>query len=157
MNERMMNCFRRPYYYSPYGLADDANAISINSASMDTWSERANYSRYLYYSRLRREALNPEDDMLLIPPHVIPNAFFYPPFIKTADGKQSSIVTIFTVWNTMCGSSLLSMPWAMERAGLIPAVILLVGMAAISFYTAYRILEVYENNGKTLIELGVKI
>jgi sodium-coupled neutral amino acid transporter 9 len=47
----------------------------------------------------------------------------------------------------MTGTSLLSMPWAIDRAGLIPAVILLMGMAAISFYTAYRILEVYENNG----------
>lgn len=38
----------------------------------------------------------------------------------------------------------------MERAGLIPAVVLLIGMAAISFYTAYRILEVFENNGNLL-------
>jgi amino acid permease len=39
------------------------------------------------------------------------------------------------------------MPWAMERAGIIPAISLLLGMAAISFYTAYRILDVFENNG----------
>jgi len=37
----------------------------------------------------------------------------------------------------MMGTSLLSMPWAMERAGIIPALLLLIGMAGISFYTAY--------------------
>lgn len=47
------------------------------------------------------------------------------------------------------------MPWAMERAGLIPSVLLLIGMAAISFYTAYRILEVYENNGEFLVMIYV--
>jgi len=49
----------------------------------------------------------------------------------------------------MMGTSLLSMPWAMENAGAIPAVVLLTAVAGISFYTAYRILEVYESNGKT--------
>lgn len=91
--------------------------------------------------------MDPTDDMLLIPPHCIPNDFFYPNFITTVDGKQNSIVTIFALWNTMMGTSLLSMPWAMERAGAIPAVVLLTAVAAISFYTAYRTLEVFENNG----------
>ncbi|XP_021950182.1 sodium-coupled neutral amino acid transporter 9 homolog isoform X1 [Folsomia candida] len=152
-NTRPQSQNRRPYYYSPYGLVEDVNtSTAINSNSMDTWSERANYSRYLFYSRLRRETLDPGNELLLIPPHVVPPGFYYPPFLKTSDGKQNSIVTIFTVWNTMTGTSMLSMPWAMERAGLIPAVVLLIGMAAISFYTAYRILEVFENNESSKIQ-----
>lgn len=50
----------------------------------------------------------------------------------------------------MMGTSLLSMPWAMESAGAIPAVVLLTVVAGISFYTAYRVLEVFENNGEFL-------
>jgi len=56
----------------------------------------------------------------------------------------------FAVWNTMMGTSLLSMPWAMERAGILPAVILLTSVAAISFYTAYRMLQVFEANGNNI-------
>jgi sodium-coupled neutral amino acid transporter 9 len=50
----------------------------------------------------------------------------------------------------MMGTSLLSMPWAIERAGVIPGVTLLLFMALLSFYTAYRILEVFEAHGKPI-------
>ncbi|CAL8073152.1 unnamed protein product [Orchesella dallaii] len=142
---------RRPYHYTR-GAGTNDNSLQVNVTTsnneIDQWSERANYSRYLYYSRLRRE-MNPADDILLIPPHCIPNDFFYPNFITSVDGKQGSIVTIFALWNTMMGTSLLSMPWAMENAGAVPAVVLLTVVAGISFYTAYRILEVYESNASS--------
>lgn len=153
-----MSFRRRPYHYtrgsiSAGGTAENSLQINVavsTNSDIDEWSEIANYSRYLYYSRLRRQ-VDPTDDMLLIPPHCIPNDFFYPNFITTdPDGKQSSIITIFALWNTMMGTSLLSMPWAMERAGAVPAVVLLTAVAGISFYTAYRTLEVFEANGNNL-------
>ena len=53
----------------------------------------------------------------------------------------------------MMGTSLLSMPWAMERAGMIPAIVLLLGATLLSFYTAYRILEVFEAHRKSQLQV----
>ena len=73
----------------------------------------------------------------------------------------------FAVWNTMMGTSLLSMPWAVEQAGLAAGLGiwffpllelyltlclylgLILVMAAICFYTAYCILQVYGVYGKS--------
>ena len=53
---------------------------------------------------------------------------------------QSSLVTVFSLWNTMIGSTIVSMPWAVQQAGLVMGmcecylgVIVLVGCVA--FYT----------------------
>jgi sodium-coupled neutral amino acid transporter 9 len=43
----------------------------------------------------------------------------------------------------MMGTSLLSMPWAVEQAGLVAGLSLILVMAAICFYTAFCILQVY--------------
>ncbi|XP_046666645.1 sodium-coupled neutral amino acid transporter 9 homolog isoform X1 [Homalodisca vitripennis] len=60
-----------------------------------------------------------------------------PPIIASEPRKQSSLVTIFVLWNTMVGTSLLAMPWGVERAGLIMGVILPIVMGALCCYTAY--------------------
>jgi sodium-coupled neutral amino acid transporter 9 len=59
-------------------------------------------------------------DLLNIPDHVVPPSFYqiHLPGLSTA-GKQSSLVTIFAVWNTMMGTSLLSMPWALQQVTVI--------------------------------------
>ncbi|KAK3697790.1 hypothetical protein RRG08_026419 [Elysia crispata] len=54
--------------------------------------------------------------------------------------SQSSVVTIFAMWNTMMGTSLLSMPWAIKQAGYVNGIVLLVVMAGIMAYTSYRVL-----------------
>ncbi|KAI8439162.1 hypothetical protein MSG28_013009 [Choristoneura fumiferana] len=54
---------------------------------------------------------------------------------KTDSRKQSSLVTIFSVWNTIMGSSLLTMAWGVERAGLPAALVLVALMAALCLYT----------------------
>uniref|UniRef100_A0A1B6KXM9 Amino acid transporter transmembrane domain-containing protein n=1 Tax=Graphocephala atropunctata TaxID=36148 RepID=A0A1B6KXM9_9HEMI len=51
--------------------------------------------------------------------------------------KQSSLVTIFVLWNTMVGTSLLAMPWGVERAGLAMGLVLAIFMGALCCYTAY--------------------
>ena len=40
------------------------------------------------------------------------------------DKKISSIQTIFSVWNTMIGSTLVCLPYMVYRAGLIPTIII---------------------------------
>ena len=106
--------------------------------------QAAHYRRYLYYTQLQNQAGLPVD-LLNIPDHVIPSTFFQlhiPGVPESSDGKQSSLVTIFAIWNTMMGTSLLSMPWALEQAGLAMGLIMMSGVAGIALYTAYRILQV---------------
>ncbi|CAJ0596768.1 unnamed protein product [Cylicocyclus nassatus] len=55
--------------------------------------------------------------------------------------KNSSIVTIFTLWNTLMGVSLMSMPWALHQAGLFLGLFLFVAMELLCCYTAYLILQ----------------
>ncbi|KAI1728032.1 transmembrane amino acid transporter protein domain-containing protein [Ditylenchus destructor] len=71
--------------------------------------------RYRLFNRL-----DPGGSHLMMPAHVIPAELFsILPFdeFKDIEGKQGSIVTIFSIWNTMMGTSLLA------------------------FYTAYRVIE----------------
>ncbi|XP_045451605.1 sodium-coupled neutral amino acid transporter 9 homolog [Melitaea cinxia] len=67
--------------------------------------------------------------------------------VITEKNKQSSLVTIFSVWNTIMGSSLLTMAWGVERAGLPMALFLLVFMAGLCLYTAYILLKVNARHG----------
>ncbi|KAK3913893.1 Sodium-coupled neutral amino acid transporter 9-like protein [Frankliniella fusca] len=59
------------------------------------------------------------------------------------EAKQSSLVTIFAVWNTIMGTSLLAMPWGLERAGLLGGLLLIVGMGGLCLYTTFRVLSVH--------------
>ena len=43
----------------------------------------------------------------------------------------------------MMGTSLLSMPWALEQAGLVMGLVCMAIISALCLYTAYRILQVY--------------
>ena len=79
---------------------DHANSVS-NSASI---------SRYKYYSKLAPYA----DTPFVMPDHVVPSNFFIIIPVKKGEG-QSSLITIFSIWNTMMGTSLLAMPWAINQ------------------------------------------
>jgi len=88
------------------------------------------------------------------PDHVLPASFFtvvMPGFgsnrngesRENNDGKCSSLVTIVSIWNTMMGTSLLSIPWAVGKSGLAGALIIGIVMALISCFTAIEIVEVH--------------
>lgn len=53
----------------------------------------------------------------------------------------------FAIWNTIIGSSLLAMPWSVERAGLGLALILMLTVSTLAVYTAYRLLNVQLHHG----------
>ncbi|OXU28233.1 hypothetical protein TSAR_009644 [Trichomalopsis sarcophagae] len=61
--------------------------------------------------------------------------------------KQSSLVTIFSVWNTILGSSMLTMPWGIYMAGFVPAIILILAMSGLCLFTAYKLLQVHKYHG----------
>lgn len=119
----------------PFHIPASASNSVIDSDSL------AIYNRLKYYNKLSA----PKDETLKIPDHVVPVMFFYGLTIilpTDTEHKQSSIVTIFVLWNTMMGTSLLGMPWAIRQAGFTTAIILMVLVAGLCLYTAYRVLSV---------------
>ncbi|TGZ55608.1 hypothetical protein CRM22_010368 [Opisthorchis felineus] len=51
--------------------------------------------------------------------------------------KQNSVITVFTIWNTMMGTSILAIPWALAQAGFGFGIFLIFLVAGIATYTAY--------------------
>ncbi|KAK2157177.1 hypothetical protein LSH36_196g03032 [Paralvinella palmiformis] len=98
---------------------------------------RATINRLNYYSRLDPR----RNSTLIMPNHVVPSEYFLVIPFRQDGGKQSSLVTIFSIWNTMVGTSILSMPWALEQAGFACGISLMCLMAAITLYTAYRVMK----------------
>uniref|UniRef100_A0A2P2I9S2 Sodium-coupled neutral amino acid transporter 9-like n=1 Tax=Hirondellea gigas TaxID=1518452 RepID=A0A2P2I9S2_9CRUS len=107
-------------------------------------------TRYRYYSRLRAPA-QPDDHALVIPDHVVPMHYLLPfipgGFDVGPDGKQASYITIISVWNTMMGTSILTMPWAFGKAGFVGGLVVMIGMAILCLFTAYRILTMQKVAG----------
>ncbi len=65
--------------------------------------------RARFYGRL---APAYQDNALVMPSHVIPASMFV---LASGNGKQSSLVTVLSLWNTMMGTSILTMPWALAQ------------------------------------------
>uniref|UniRef100_A0A8C8GIY7 Neutral amino acid transporter 9 n=1 Tax=Oncorhynchus tshawytscha TaxID=74940 RepID=A0A8C8GIY7_ONCTS len=104
-------------------------------------------SRVHYYSRLTASS-----DRLLSPPdHVIPcqeELYVYSPLgmafkVTGGDGgaKNPSIITIFAIWNTMMGTSILSIPWGIKQAGFTLGIVLLISMGLLTLYCCLRVLK----------------
>jgi sodium-coupled neutral amino acid transporter 9 len=55
----------------------------------------------------------------------------------------------------MMGTSLLVMPWALQQAGFAWGIFLMMAMALIAFYTAYRIVESPHNLSKILFTFSI--
>uniref|UniRef100_A0A1I7ZIQ5 Aa_trans domain-containing protein n=1 Tax=Steinernema glaseri TaxID=37863 RepID=A0A1I7ZIQ5_9BILA len=151
---------RRPYV--PYSLSSrNASYSSLTSAQgdsssvVDTHRDHSMAIRYRLFSRL-----DPTGSTLAMPNHIVPSEFFsILPFddFKDESGKQGSIVTIFSIWNTMMGTSLLAMPWALQQAGLAWGLFLMLTMAFLALYTAYRVVQSPEGltvNGSAIAEFS---
>ncbi|CAH8611526.1 unnamed protein product [Schistosoma bovis] len=61
------------------------------------------------------------------------------------EAKQNSIITIFTIWNTIMGTSILVMPWAIQQAGFALGIFLIIFVAFIAWYCAYLVLKATED------------
>ncbi|GAB1604657.1 Hypothetical predicted protein, partial [Argonauta hians] len=103
-------------------------------------------SRYKYYKYLEKananhNATDPTSPLIFtMPDHVVPPQFITVVSLSSnIEAKQGSLVTIFSLWNTMMGTSILSIPWALKMAGFANGVVLLIVMAALMCYSAYRI------------------
>ena len=68
-------------------------------------------------------------------------------------GKSSSLVVIFSVWKTMVGTAVLSLPWAFELAGIGLGLIISLVSFLISFYTCKLIVDQAGNDADYSITL----
>uniref|UniRef100_A0AC35THY4 Nudix hydrolase domain-containing protein n=1 Tax=Rhabditophanes sp. KR3021 TaxID=114890 RepID=A0AC35THY4_9BILA len=133
---------RLPYHVpaSMPAFSRAESVVSLTSMDRTEYNRQQNMAiRYRLFN-----ALDPGGSRLTMPDHILPNEFFsILPFDDFNDesGKQGSIVTIFSIWNTMMGTSLLAMPWALGQAGFALGSFLILLMAAISLYTAYRVIQ----------------
>lgn len=62
-------------------------------------------------------------------------------FVEDPGHKQSSMVIIFSVWKTMIGSAVVSLPWAYQQAGLIMGCLVTCSSFLVSYYTCYLIIR----------------
>lgn len=104
------------------------------------------YNRLKYYSALKthqtRESGFADNEFLAVPEHLIPAEYFIIDFgMKDADGKHGSFTTIFSCWNAMAGTGIVTMPWAFQQSGILLGLILTFIAFVISFYTCYLVIK----------------
>lgn len=132
---------KRPFHVEPRNIVGDEpmERVSAEAAILS--------SRVHYYSRLTGSS-----DRLLSPPdHVIPRPeeiYIYSPLgtafkVTGSDpsSKNSSIITIFAIWNTMMGTSILSIPWGIKQAGFTLGIIILIFTGLLLLYCCYIVLK----------------
>uniref|UniRef100_A0A8C4NYL6 Neutral amino acid transporter 9 n=1 Tax=Dicentrarchus labrax TaxID=13489 RepID=A0A8C4NYL6_DICLA len=130
-----------PFHVEPKNIVEDdpQERVSAEAAILN--------SRVHYYSRLTGSS-----DRLLSPPnHVIPRPeeiYIYSPLgtaFKVTGSDQSSknpsIITIFAIWNTMMGTSILSIPWGIKQAGFTLGILILIFTGLLMLYCCYVVLK----------------
>ncbi|TMS07964.1 neutral amino acid transporter 9 isoform X2 [Larimichthys crocea] len=132
---------KRPFHVEPRNIVDDdpQERVSAEAAILN--------SRVHYYGRLT----NSSDRLLSPPNHVIPGPeeiYIYSP-LGTAfkvtgtdpSSKNPSIITIFAIWNTMMGTSILSIPWGIKQAGFTLGILILIFTGLLMLYCCYIVLK----------------
>eukprot|EP00727_Mastigamoeba_balamuthi_P012800 m51a1_g8142 hypothetical protein (424) ;mRNA; f:28375-30128 len=56
-------------------------------------------------------------------------------------GFVESATTVFSIWNTMIGASLLTFPWGFTNAGLAGGVAVILCMGAVTWYTTFLVMR----------------
>ncbi|XP_059689664.1 neutral amino acid transporter 9 isoform X2 [Gavia stellata] len=133
----------RPFHVEP------TNIVSVNDDMQRVTDEASAMNKRIhYYSRLT----TPADRALIAPDHVLPapdEIYVYSPLgtafkvdsCTDGYGKNSSVVTIFMIWNTMMGTSILSIPWGIKQAGFTSGIILILLMGILTLYCCYRVVK----------------
>ncbi|XP_063231998.1 neutral amino acid transporter 9-like [Bacillus rossius redtenbacheri] len=139
---RVFQPTRRPFT----GASTRAEAVR---RSLDEQLGDVTLNRLQYYSKLRAHA-DPASRALVIPDHVVPASLFVG-YCSGREGEEPSrncsLVTIFSIWNTIMGSSLLAMPWGFAQSGLAAGLLVTALTAALCLYTALLLLRVDQRQG----------
>lgn len=62
------------------------------------------------------------------------------------DEKASSMIIIFSVWKTMIGTAVVTLPWTFQQSGLVLGIIFCFTSFIISFYTCKLIIDMAGND-----------
>lgn len=85
-----------------------------------------------------------DDDFLKVPKHIIDQDLILtkvPGDIDHQTGKHGSLTTIFSVWNAMVGTGLVTIPWAFAQSGLVYGLSLTFLSFVVSFTTQYFVMK----------------
>lgn len=84
----------------------------LSSPPFSPGRSHSQYNRYNYFSALMSSSkgLNLSYPLHLLSPDL---------YVVGGSNGQSSLVTVFSLWNTMIGSTVVAMPWAVQQAGLV--------------------------------------
>lgn len=134
---------KRPFYIEPTNIVNVNDVIQRVSDHASAMNKRIHY-----YSRLT----TPADKALIAPDHVVPaleKCYVYSPLgsayklqsYTEGYGKNTSLVTIFMIWNTMMGTSILSIPWGIKQAGFTTGMCIIVLMGLLTLYCCYRVVK----------------
>ena len=88
--------------------------------------------------------------------HVVDDECFVfplPLMLREPGEKSNSYVMVFSIWNTMIGTIVLSLPWAFQQAGLLLSICLCFSSYIVSFYTCKLIVDVTKNDHDFCITL----
>ncbi|XP_015418151.1 PREDICTED: sodium-coupled neutral amino acid transporter 9 isoform X3 [Myotis davidii] len=133
----------RPFHVEPTNIVSVSGVLQRVSDHASAMNKRIHY-----YSRLAA----PADQALVAPDHVVPapeERYVYSPLgsayklqsCPEGSGKNTSLVTIFMIWNTMMGTSILSIPWGIKQAGFTTGVCVILLMGLLTLYCCYRVLR----------------
>lgn len=134
---------KRPFCIEPTNIVNVNDVIQRVSDHASAMNKRIHY-----YSRLTA----PADKALVAPDHVLPapeECYVYSPLgsayklqgYTEGYGKNTSLVTIFMIWNTMMGTSILSIPWGIKQAGFTTGMCVIMLMGLLTLYCCYRVVK----------------
>ena len=87
---------------------------------------------------------------LEVPQHVIEDYMFVRnfPFTRPDNkGKHGSLTTIFSVWNAMVGTGLVTIPWAYSQSGLVLGILITFTTFLVSFFTCFLVIKSAGDDG----------
>ncbi|XP_059030988.1 neutral amino acid transporter 9 isoform X2 [Mustela lutreola] len=139
----IMRSLPGPFYIEPTNIVNVNDVIQRVSDHASAMNKRIHY-----YSRLTA----PADKALIAPDHVVPapeECYVYSPLgsayklqsYTEGYGKNTSLVTIFMIWNTMMGTSILSIPWGIKQAGFTTGMCVIMLMGILTLYCCYRVVK----------------
>jgi len=67
--------------------------------------------------------------------------------------KSSSLIIIFSCWNTMVGSAVVSLPWAFQNSGILLGITISFTSFLISFYTCALIIKTAKKDSDYIFTL----
>ena len=137
----------------------------IDNRSSTSRPRQIDQQRFKYYSAIKTGFSHMEDveeaDLsisayLQAPTHVVDDECFVIPLplmLREAGEKQNSFVMVFSIWHTMIGTAVVSLPWAFQQSGIALGFCLCFSSYIVSFYTSKLIVDATGNDADFCITL----